>query len=129
MNRWELTIGAPSDNGEHHAFDIMELWWGRKVFHLLGTLKIHRVTVLRTDDNEFGEIRVGAKLGHGCAMFGPHVAIFNAAGSQNMDFNETSPEEGFPMRFDVSTLYDRGIPISSIIVRLEGELDGTLTPL
>ena len=127
MNRWELTIGAPSDNGEHHAFDIMGglPWCGEKRFHFRGTLKIHRVTVLRTDDNEaeFGKIFVG------WTQSGPHVAIFNAAGSQNMDFNETSPEEGFPMRFVVQQGSGIGIPISSIIVRLEGELDGTLTPL
>ena len=127
MNRWELTIGAPSDSGEHHAFNIIAQTCGEKSFRLRGQLKIHRVSVsVSADDNkmEFGDIFVYAKMGHVCVGY----AYFGEESCSWMDVNETFPE-GFIIRFQVSQLCDSGIPVSSIIVRLEGELEGTMTPL
>ena len=129
MNRWELTIGS----GEHYAFDILEATvlypsWGYQRFYLQCKLKIHRVSIL-ADDNEveFGEISVLAWLMHACVGY----ADFDAAGSQNfnksMEFEEMIP--GGPISFEVQQHSFSGIPISSIKVRLEGELDGTLTPI
>ena len=128
---WELTIGAISENGEHHAIDIIDpdvdLFYGTKDFSLQGHINIRRISVWGVNNEvEFGEIMVNAYITHSGVPVGG-TATFGAAGSQNVEWNATGG--WMDDRFSLEIVQeDFGISLDSLVVRLEGELDGTLTP-